>query len=76
MSSAKAEFTKSNNNSRTRSIADRMAVVWVLVFTVGVIILSFGRSRESTIIGAEMVGLAFGIILGYSIAQKYIPSQT
>jgi hypothetical protein len=50
----------------TWSFADKVAVFWVIVFSVGVVLLSFGKeNHELTVIGAMMVGLAFGLIIGY-----------
>jgi hypothetical protein len=54
------------------SFTDRVAVFWVIMFSVGVVLLSFGRDNHAlTVIGAMMVILAFGIIVGYSVFQKH-----
>jgi hypothetical protein len=54
------------------SVADRNAVLWVIVFTIRVMMLLFGKeNHELTVIGAMMVGLAFGLIIGYGISQKH-----
>jgi hypothetical protein len=50
----------------TWCFADKAAIFWVIVFSVGVILLLFGKeNHELTVIGAIMVGLSFGLIIGY-----------
>ena len=61
---------RSISNRQSHNIADRMAVLWLVVVLLGIMILSFGRlNRELTIIGALMINLSFGIIIGYGISQ-------
>jgi len=64
-------FRGSICNDQSHRIADRLAFLWLCLVVLGIMILSFGKSRELTILGAGMISLAWGILIGYSISQRY-----
>jgi hypothetical protein len=43
MKTVKAELKRSISNGQSRHIADRMAVLWLVVVSLGIMILSFGK---------------------------------
>jgi len=73
MATTKAEFSKSKTSNQRLSITDRIGVLWGVLISVGIVLLSFGRSvRELTILGGITVGLSFGIAIGYSLSQGHV----
>ena len=67
--SAKAAFSKSKTANQRFPITDKLGVLWGVLTSVGIVLLPFGS--ELTIVGAMAVGIASGIVIGYSISLRH-----